>query len=59
MSDGESVRGGESVSVDIQELTDSVQGSCSDSMAEQRGECRLKTASGVLTAVPRDSYVNI
>jgi hypothetical protein len=38
MWDGERVRHGESVSVDIQQLTDSAEGSYRGSMDEQKGE---------------------
>jgi hypothetical protein len=52
---GETVRVGESVSLDIRELTDSVEGSSSGSMDEQKGKCRLKVGSRAITAVVTDN----
>lgn len=46
MWDGERVRHGETVSVDILELTDSAEESSSGSMDEQKGKWRLKAGFG-------------
>jgi hypothetical protein len=55
MWDEETVRADESVSVDIRQLTDSVERSNIGSMDEQKGECRLKLGSGAITVVIIDS----